>query len=244
MRGAWLFLASGIVLYQVGNLVYLFHDQNLNPIPNPAPSDVFYLAEYAALAIGVVLFTQRNFGAVRVSTRLDGAITGLAIAATAGLFWFGHVLDVSGRPLQVIVGMAYPVMDLVLLVLLISAFAPARYRPAPAVVLLMLGMTAFVVGDVIYLNQVASNTYVQGTPLDASWVIGLWLIGLAAWPRNEDSPFPPTQLGRPGRDRAGAHRVRRSCRSGPRGLTRAPHVAPVTSLLAMVALGWSSSAWP
>ena len=85
VRRAWLFLAAGIVLYNVGNLVYLFHDQNLTPIPNPAPSDVFYLVEYAALAVGVVMFTQRNFGAVRVSTRLDGAITGLAIAAAAGL---------------------------------------------------------------------------------------------------------------------------------------------------------------
>jgi diguanylate cyclase len=186
VRRAWLFLGAGVVLYNVGNAVYLFHDQNLNPIPNPAPSDVFYLAEYGALAIGVVLFTQRNFGAVRVSTRLDGAITGLAIAATAGLVWFDHVLKVSGHPLQVVVGMAYPIMDLVLLILLISAFAPMRYRPTRPVVVLMLGITAFVVGDVIYLNQVAMNSYVQGTLLDSSWALGLWIIGLAAWPRDRE----------------------------------------------------------
>jgi diguanylate cyclase (GGDEF)-like protein len=236
VRSAWLFLGAGILLYNVGNAVYLFHDQNLNPIPNPAPSDVFYLLEYVALGIGVVLFTQRNFGAVRASTRLDGAITGLAIAATSGLVWFDHVLKASGRPLQVVVGMAYPIMDLVLLVLLIAAFAPMRYRPTRPVMLLMLGVTAFVIGDVVYLNQIADNTYIQGTLLDASWAVGIWIMGLAAWPRDVE----PAAVAEEG--------------SGvPKGITSVPvafgslsvlvlvvslvhHTSRVTSLLALGAL--------
>jgi diguanylate cyclase (GGDEF)-like protein len=187
LRNAWLAIAAGISLYNVGNLVYLFHDQNLRPIPDPATSDIFYLSEYVALALGIVLLTQKSFGAVRISTRLDGAITGLAVAAGAGLVWFNSVLDVSGNPLAVAVGMAYPLMDLVLLVLLVSAFAPMRYRPTAPTLLLMLGITAFVVGDVIYLNQQVAGTYVQGTLLDASWAIGIWMMGLAAWPDERHS---------------------------------------------------------
>ena len=176
-RGAWIAMAAGIALYDAGNLIYLWHDQNLNPIPNPAPSDAAYLLSYVCFVVGIVMLTQRNFGAVAISTRLDGAITGLAVGATAGLLWFEHVLSVSGRPLQVVVGMAYPLMDLVMLVALFSALAPLRYRPDRSTSLLMLGMIAFVVGDVVYLNQVAANTYVQGTILDASWALGIWLWG-------------------------------------------------------------------
>jgi diguanylate cyclase (GGDEF)-like protein len=191
-RGAWIAMATGIALYNAGDLIYLWHDQNLNPIPSPAPSDAAFLASYVCFAVGVVLLTQRNFGVVAMSTRLDGAITGLAVGALAGMVWFDRVLSVSGKPLQVIVGMAYPLMDLVILVLLLSALAPLHYRPNRSTLVLMLGVTAFIVGDVIYLNQVAANTYVQGTLLDASWVIGIWLMGLAAWPREDRRAVPRT----------------------------------------------------
>jgi diguanylate cyclase (GGDEF)-like protein len=183
LRGAWISMAIGIALYNAGDLIYLWHDQNLNPIPSPAPSDAAYLASYVCFAIGIVMLTQRHFGAVRISTRLDGAITGLAVGSAAGMLWFDTVLKVSGHPLEVVVGMAYPLMDLVLIVLLISGLAPLRYRPNAPTSLLMVGMVVFAIGDVVYLNDVAAGTYHQGTLLDSTWAIGIWLMGLAAWPR-------------------------------------------------------------
>lgn len=214
-RGAWFCIAASLASYDVGNLVYLFHDQNLVPIPSPAPSDVFYLLQYPFLGIGIVLLTQRNFGSVRASTRLDGAISGLAVASVAAMAWFEPVLRVSGHPLQVLVEMAYPVLDLVLVVLLVSSFAPMHYRPTPAALVLLAAVGIFVVGDVIYLNQVAANTYVQGTPLDGTWVLGSWLLGVAAW-------FPE-------RDRR-----RREIASVPRGITVVPVVFGGISLVVLV----------
>jgi diguanylate cyclase (GGDEF)-like protein len=216
LRGAWISMAIGIVLYNAGDLIYLWHDQNLNPIPSPAPSDAAYLASYVFFAIGIVMLTQRNFGAVHISTRLDGAITGLAIGSAAGMLWFDTVLKVSGRPLQVVVGMAYPLMDLVLIVLLISGLAPLRYRPNVPTSLLMVGMLTFAIGDVVYLNEVAANTYLQGTLLDSTWAIGIWLMGLAAWPR----------------ERRAAPRTKTTAL--PRGLSSVPIVFGSLSVLVLV----------
>jgi len=180
LRAAWSALAVGVVLYNAANLIYLLHDQNMKPIPSPALSDVPYLLSYAAFVVGVVLMTQHRYGRGLESVRLDGAVAGLSIAAIAALFWFNRVLVVSGRPLQVMVGMAYPLMDLVLLVVLVSGLAPSRYRPNLATSLMMAGFTFFVVGDVIYLNQQVAGTYRPGTLLDCTWVVALWFIGLAA----------------------------------------------------------------
>jgi diguanylate cyclase (GGDEF)-like protein len=184
-RFAWLAIAAGIALNSAGNLLYTYHDQNLVPIPNPAPSDLPYLLSHVMFVVGVVAISQRSFGRTHASVRLDGAVTGLTLGAVAGTLWFGPVLKISGRPLEVAVGMAYPLLDLVLLVLLAAGLAPQRYRPSWSTGLLMAGVLAFVVGDVVYLNQSAADTYSSGTPLELTWIVGVFLLGLAAWARED-----------------------------------------------------------
>ncbi len=235
-RSAWLAMATMIVLNTLGDLVYTYHDQNLLPIPDPAPSDVLYLLSYAAFIVGVALLTQSSFGRVHASVRLDGAIAGLAMGAVAGMAWFEPLLHVSGRPLQVAVDMAYPLSDLVLIVLLVAGLAPHRYRPNWSTVWLFTGVAWFVLGDVIYLNRSVAGTYVAGTPLDATWIIGLFFVGLAASARD--------------RRRSGGPR---SPVSSPAGITVVPvafglvslavlaaalfrHVSPVVSAMAIAAL--------
>jgi diguanylate cyclase (GGDEF)-like protein len=181
LRTAWLALAGGVALNDIGNMVYLLHDQNIHPIPSPAPSDVAYLLSYVGYAIGVTLITQRSYGARILSARLDGAIAGLAAGAVAAMLWFDSVLDVSGNPLQVVVGMSYPLMDLALLMLLVAGLSPMRFRPNVMTLALTLAIVWFLVGDVIDLNQVATNSYVPNTLLDGTWLIGIWLLAVSAW---------------------------------------------------------------
>jgi diguanylate cyclase (GGDEF)-like protein len=199
LRSAWLAMAAGVTLNSLGNLLYTFHDQNLRPIPDPAPSDALYLLSYVAFIVGVLLSTQSSFGRLHASVRLDGAITGLAIGAVAGVLWFGPVLQVSGHPLQVAVEMAYPVGDLVLIVLLVAGLAPHRYRPDWPTALLMMGVLWFVIGDVVSMDQIAANTYVTGTLLDETWPVGLFCMGLAAsLGRRPDGGTPSASSRTPG----------------------------------------------
>jgi hypothetical protein len=213
LRLAWLAMAAGVVLNTAGDLVYTYHDQNLKPVPDRAPSDALYLLSYAALIVGVAIMTQSAFVKAHPSAHLDGAITGLAIGAVAGMVGFEPLLRVSGRPFAAAVGMAYPLCDLVLVVLLVAGLAPHRYRPNWPTALLMVGVVWFVVGDIIYLNQSAAGTYVPGTPLDETWLIGLFFMGLAASVRDR-------------------HRRRATGAplSSPAGITVVPVAAGVVSL--------------
>jgi diguanylate cyclase len=179
-RALWLFVAAGTVLNTIANLVYTLHDQNLVPFPSPAPSDYFYLSSYLAIIIGIAVMTQGRLGAVHLSVRLDGLIMALALGSLAGALWFEPLLEASGRPAVVIVTLAYPLCDLIMLILLIAGLAPNRFRPDLQTSLFMAGVFWFVVGDVIYLRLVNNGTYTTGTFLDATWVIGFWLMGVAA----------------------------------------------------------------
>jgi diguanylate cyclase (GGDEF)-like protein len=180
LRSAWLTMAAGVVLYTLADLVYIYHDQNLRPIPSPAPSDAFFLSCNVAFIVGFAILTQSSFGRVHASVRLDGAIAGLAIAAVAGVIWFERLLGLSGRPFQAAVDLAYPVCALVLIVLLVAGLAPHRYRPNWTTVLLMTGVAWSVAGSVIFLNQSADGTYVAGTLLGETWLMSFFFIGLAA----------------------------------------------------------------
>src|SRR5271154_2640915 len=180
LRSAWLAMATGVMLYTLADLVYIYHDQNLKPIPSPAPSDAFFLSCNVAFIVGFALLTQSSFGRVHASVRLDGAIAGLAIAAVAGVVWFEPVLHLSGRPFQAAVDLAYPVCALVLIVLLVAGLAPQHYRPNWTTVLLMMGVGWSVAGSVIFLNQSAAGTYVAGTLLGETWLMSFFFIGLAA----------------------------------------------------------------
>ena len=225
LRTAWLAMGAGIVLNTLANLVYTYHDQNLRPVPSPAPSDVLYLLCYLASIMGVAILTQSSFGRVHVSVRLDGAVTGLAIASVGGLVWFGPLLKASGRPLTVMVNMAYPLCDLVLVVLLVAGLAPQRYRPTWSTALLMAGVAFFAVGSVLAMEQNVTNTFVGGRLVDDTWPAGLFLVGLAASVRE--------------RRRAGGPRA---SVSAPAGITAVPVLFGLVSVGVLVAsLIWHGS---
>ena len=185
LRGAWCAMAVGIVLNFVANLLYLLHDQNLDPVPFPASSDAAYLSSYAAFAIGVAMMSRRSFGLRFTSIRLDGLIAGLTIASAAAFWWLGPVLAVTGNTVQAVVSLSYPLFDLLLIVLLVAGLAPLGFRPTLQAKLLLVGVACFVAGDIAFLQQSANDAYIGGTVLEGTWAVGVLFIALASWPRDE-----------------------------------------------------------
>lgn len=189
LRTPWNFMAAGGVLNEIGSLMYTYHSQHAINVANVKPTAVSFLltfatftqiVSYLAFIIGVALLTQGKLGKVHASLRLDGLIAGLALASMAGMLWFQPLLQMSSHDIQVLVTLAFPLCDLTLLVLLVAGLAANRYRPTWPTSLLLLGVLWFIIGDVVSLNQAGANNYVGGTFLDATWVIGIWLMGLAA----------------------------------------------------------------
>lgn len=77
------------------------------------------------------------------------------------------------------VDLAFPMGDLVMLMLLIAGMAPNHFHPNLSSVLLIIGVSWLIVGDMVYVSELASNSSTVSLN-DLTFVIGLWLMGLAA----------------------------------------------------------------
>ena len=100
---------------------------------------------------------------------------------------FGAVLDATeGDPITIAVNLAYPTADLLLLVISVGTLALTGWRPGRMWSLLAGGLVVWAVADTWYLLEVASDTYVQGTPLESLWPIGSALMAIAAWAAPEE----------------------------------------------------------
>jgi diguanylate cyclase (GGDEF)-like protein len=87
----------------------------------------------------------------------------------------------SGRVLEVITNLAYPVTDLVLLGACVAVIALRGWRLDRTWGLLGAGIVVFWVADSLYLVETALGTYTPGGVFDEGWWLGLTLIALAAW---------------------------------------------------------------
>jgi diguanylate cyclase (GGDEF)-like protein len=183
-RWAWALFSVGLLSYAAGNIVYISYVQNLDPEPFPSVSDALWLPLYPFAYAGIVLLLRRQVQRWHTSLWLDGVVAALGVGACAVALVLQPVLHATdGNFLAVLMNLAYPVADLLLLSLVVAVFATMQWRPTVTWSLLAFGMLAFVVADCFYLMQVGRDSYVSGSWVDSVWLIGLVPIALSAWMR-------------------------------------------------------------
>lgn len=151
----------------------MFSEQNRDPVPFPAISDAFYLASYLGFIFAVVQLATA--GRRSVLLWLDGGVLALALATAASPLALTSSLGISGGPLETFVGMAYPGLDLIILLLLVAGIFANGGRVSPAQAVMALGTAFYAGGDIVYLDLLSRDGYVPGTLLDGTWAIGVLL---------------------------------------------------------------------
>jgi diguanylate cyclase (GGDEF)-like protein len=180
-RAAWSCIAGAAACWLVADVVWTFHEQ---PSPFPEVADVFYLAWYPLAAAGIVLLlTGRRDGAA-ARLWIDGLIGALAIAALAtALLWDDLIATSGADAAKTAVELAYPIADLALVGLVLTAFAAQAWRPSRGWLLLGLGAAAVSVADTGYLAQLANGGYEESSLISVLWPAALLCCGWAAWQR-------------------------------------------------------------
>ncbi len=177
-KAPWVLLATSQCVYFAGDVTFYTYHDKLHDTSYPAPADALYLAHYPFLVAGLVLLVgrrSRHRGAL-----VDTLIVGAAFAFLAwNLLMDPYTQPSSGSTLLRVTSLAYPVMDLMVLVAAIRLVGPALRVPAMTFLATAL---AFLLGsDFVYAwLQVKGRYGGPGGFLDATWMTYYLLLGLAA----------------------------------------------------------------
>jgi signal transduction histidine kinase len=172
----WWLLAAAVGLWTIGDAIFSAYTFVLHrEPPYPSVADWVYLAGYAAMLMAMrALIQSRN------RPGLNDLLDGLVIACGSGLVFWAALVEpavngANGSTAGVIVSIAYPTFDLLLLVVL-SQMVLARKGHSFAFVALVAGATLLFGADILYSVGSLSGSYVSG-----SWIDGGWLLNYTLW---------------------------------------------------------------
>ncbi len=207
-RLAWAFFAASAASWGIGEVVWSVYEVGLGVnVPFPSAADIGFLLAIPLAVAGVFAFTSAPG---RLATRgeavLAGAIIALSLLFVAWALGLGKVYDTStASPPARLIGLAYPVGDIITITVLVLALRRARRAELGSMFLLLGGLASAALADSAFAYLTASGAYgALGSLLDAGWVIGYLMIALAPmWPATkmenvrEEGPIVLWQLALP-----------------------------------------------
>ncbi len=181
-RRAWLLIGVGVGAWTFGEIYYTAVLWTAEEIPIPSPADIGFLLFPPFALLGILSLLRSRTRDVPGTLWADGITAALAVSAASAAIVFETVLDsASGQGLEVAVGLAYPITDLILIGVIVGALAGTGWQLDRTWVLLFAGVGVFWLADSLYLVGNANGTYIPGSWFDIGWWLGLLLIGAAAW---------------------------------------------------------------
>jgi len=186
-RLAWGFFAASAASWAVGEVVWSVYEVGLGvSVPFPSAADAGFLVAVPLAVAGVLALTSAP---TRLTSRgealLAGAIVALSLLFVAWTLGLGKVYDMStASPPARMIGLAYPVSDIVTITVLLLALRRARRSERGSLFLLLGGLASAALADSAFAYLTASGSYGEiGSLLDAGWVVGYLMIALAPiWP--------------------------------------------------------------
>lgn len=149
-------LRGGSRIYFVADCTFYIRPELLGLTAVPSISDFLYLAHYPFIAVALVMFIRQRTPDRDWSALLDAAILGIGAATLVWVFLLSpQVQGLSGQWLVGVVSLAFPTLDLVVLVVAFRLIIGAGLRTR-SFWLLTGGLGLVLSSDIIYgLQQVA-----------------------------------------------------------------------------------------
>jgi len=179
---AWLLVGLGLMANCLGGLYFTYMDRT-NQVVFPSYADIGFMLMYPLVFCGLFLMpTTLKF---RKGIALDALITTLCILGVSWFFFIDKVFKVQVESnvtqSQLIVSVAYPVWDMLLILAIVLLFFRRPDRILyPSLILLGFGIFGNIWADTGYAFTSAIGTYDNIIFLiDPFWYLGFLTMGLA-----------------------------------------------------------------
>ncbi len=191
-RLAWAFFGASAASWAIGEVIWSVYEVGMGvSVPFPSAADVGFLVAIPLAVAGVLALTSAP---TRLTSRgealLAGAIVALSLLFVAWALGLSKVYDMStaSAPARLI-GLAYPVGDIVTMTVLVLALRRARRSELGSLLLVLGGLASAALANSAFAYLTASGSYgTIGSVLDAGWVIGYLMIALAPiWPAGDQA---------------------------------------------------------
>jgi diguanylate cyclase len=181
-RQAWVIVGAAFFCYWVGDTLWFYLENFRTAPPFPSVADVFYLAFYPLLLIGLLRFPVGVRGKIdRAKFWLDSVTVLLSALMIVWFFVLGPIARTHDSFFSKAISLAYPVGDLVLVfgIAAIMLRGPAE-SCRRALAILAMGLGLFVVADVGFAYYNLHSGYAGGDWPDSLWMVAQFLMVVAA----------------------------------------------------------------
>jgi len=185
-RAVPLILGFSLLSWTIGDFFLTVESLGGNTPPTPSAADAFYLLFYPLAYVATVMLMQRGLGRLSRPNWLDGVVAGAGAAALCAAFAFHSIMHLTGgSDLATATNMAYPVGDLLMLLLVIGGTVLLSDRRTSQWYLLATGLVFIVIGDTFNLFSSSSidarfNNF--GSDFNSiAWPIAILLMSMSVW---------------------------------------------------------------
>jgi diguanylate cyclase (GGDEF)-like protein len=172
-------IGFGMFAWLIGSVIASFAHYNFATTLLTSFGELMYLVFYPFIVIGSIRII-RGQSTYKKSEILDSAIIGLGITTFGAAVLLPQVLPTLNQPFgQLFYPLAYPLADLFLAAIVLSLFSIRSFSSGSLI--LIIGVTSFVLTDFLYLSIDASTSYSLGGLIDDGWLFGLLLVSESFW---------------------------------------------------------------
>lgn len=193
-RLLWWLVAGAVSLRALGFVLFLGWVRLQHPAPYPSIADYAWLAMDAVLLAALWVLLRDRVRQRSVGIALDAVFGGLTVAGAAVALQFDTLDTISGAPLPdgvVVTNLAYPLLDIGMLMLVTGALVATGLR-ARSTVLLAVGIAGLAVVDAVFVYRVTAGTYHPGTLLASLSLVATFAIALSGWMTDTGRPLLPS----------------------------------------------------